>query len=735
MKKTIFFLQVVFIITLLPLLVQNAYCVETTQSSPTDFADAEPWGSVSQDGLPLGLYLNHQNFEEIRHWYSQGGGEADKFHFNKPRQHWQPIAKSMLNLDLNNTAYKHPPGLWHLSACAFAYALTGDKECGQAVRKMLLYLANMKSWTRNDLAAPEEESFIVTRVVICYDLVYTMLSKNDREKIAQAVENNGLQPLRKFIINQGNWTLNKAQYNGNQGYLQYSNQGAMYLGALYLSARLLYQHTGNEIYKNEYVKTARATQVLLQNYFPADGSVSAAPGYYLLTLDVLSDLIVPMAQSIDMRVDEFLPVGAHNPFLFALYLRSNASPAKNAAKYPLIVPFGDSSYTYLTYDPVKQAAVGANYLALAVWSGYISDPYLLWIYNQYAVTSDIESASSLVSHYYRSIINKNISPAKPLIPNEHLFETSGLLLWRDGFEQGDKMFALWKRGYQRGDHLHNTQNDILLEAFGERYLTNRGVNYARDKELGLSLSYNHNSITVDWKNNRDGATRKSIKPFLASQYLNYARSDASFNDDQEFIKKDPWKKEWIGAVSPDTPYAVRSVLYVKPDYYIVFDSILNKRPLSVQCNFVSGVPLNITEPWVTYNGKDSFLYQYTVISDKGAVFNKRETVDDKARKTWMLSIDTNKTVKDISFLNILFPVKAEEKRPLIDKLSNRTGTKIVVAHNKSKELIIQKNQLENIAVIGDTKTDGEIAILLYKDNQLLGAGLFGGTFLEVAGKK
>lgn len=704
--------------------------------SRPDFSDVAPWGEVQKAGLPLGLYLNRNNIEDIRKWYSRGIGEASKFHFTNPHLYLKPIDDSLLKIDLENTSYNRPSGMWQLSTCAFAYALTGDRDCGQAARKMLLYLANQKSWALRGSIAPFEESFVVKRMAICYDLIYTMLSKEDRELIANAVENKGLQPIREYVVGKGHWTLRPLPYNGNPGYLQHSNQAATYLGAYYLGARLLYDHTGKPDYKNEYIKAARATQTLLENYFPPDGSVTAAPGYYLLTLEELCDVIVPMAQTLGLRVDDFLPAGAHNPFLFSLYLRSNAALIKDVTRYPLIVPFGDSSYSYLIYDPVKKDSVGARYWALAVWSAYVADPNLLWMYKQFAdVPFEFgESASSLVSHYYRSVISKAVQPAEPYIPHERLFENAGLFVWRDGFMKGDKMFALWKRVYKEGDHLHNDQNNIMLEAFGERYLTDRGVDYAKDKELGLSLSFNHNAITIDRENNLDGPTRMEILPYLVSEHLNYAESDASYRDSAPFIRKDPWRTSHLGAVSQKSDHAVRAVLYVKPDYYIVFDSLHTIKPASAQCNFISAAPVQINGRWITYQGKDSRMEQYAASPEKiGA--QTRNMVDSEAEQVWGVSIETDKPVQDVSFLNLFFPLRSKSAKPAIERDSNETGTRLVIDRKSSRELILQKNRSASVASIGDSKSDAEIAILMYKNNNFVGGGMFNGTFVEVDGKK
>jgi hypothetical protein len=705
-----------------------------SDSNPGDIARTVHPGYAESDYFPLGFSLTRDNFAAIKKWYAEGKGEAKKFRLKDPAWYARPIEKAMMsNTDAKSGDYVRPGGMWGLSACAFAYALTGNMECGKVVKKMLLYLANLESWTPRDSIAPFNESFAVTQIAMAYDLVFPVLSKHDREAVAMAIEQKGMRPIREFVIGKHNWTGDVALYHGSPGYLQSSNQAAVYVQAIYLGASLLYHHTGDERYNREAIKAARAMRVFLENYFPEDGSVSAAPGYYLMTLEELSYVIVPMARTLGLSVADFLPKGARNPFLFAMYLRSNASPVDSGPRYPYIFPFGDSTYQYVVYDPVKRAQVGVRYWALAVWSAYVKDPNLLWMYDQYAKLPGIElmeSSGSLVSHYYRARLAASVCPAEPGIDRERLFENAGLFVWRDGFNRGDKMFALWKRVYKTGDHLRYEQNSILLEAFGERYLTHRGVDYAKDKELGLSLSQNHNAVTVDGKNSLDGSSRREISPYFVSESLNYARSDASFDGHAAYILKDPWRKSLSGAVSEKSDKAVRSVMYVKPDYYVIFDAIHNVRPGTVQCNFVSAVPFDTDGRWVTYKGKDSALFQFVASPDNYSM-RKRQTVDDKSAQMWALSVETEGLETEASFINLLFPVKGDSRKPLVVRKSTKAGTRMVVDRGTSRELIIQKNLKETQVSIENMATDGEAAILLYRGGELIGGGLFGGTFVEV----
>jgi hypothetical protein len=176
------------------------------------------------------------------------------------------------------------------------------------------------------------------------------------------------------------------------------------------------------------------------------------------------------------------------------------------------------------------------------------------------------------------------------------------------------------------------------------------------------------------------------------------------------------------------------VIYIKPDYYLVFDSIQNTQPSSVQCNFVSAVPFEPKDRWVTYKGKISSLYQY-VAAPKRFIMRTRKTNDDKSAPVWGLSIETDSPTKQTTFLNILFPIKEHGARPKIEHESNSTGTLVTVERELSTEIIFQKDKMAPTFFVGYAKTDAEISVLLYRNGNFFGGGMFNGSFIEINGKK
>ncbi|MCD6184319.1 MAG: heparinase II/III family protein [Deltaproteobacteria bacterium] len=686
------------------------------------------------NNLPLGLYLSKDNYNQIKQWYSSRKGESYRFNFNKPEKYYLPIQRALRkNETIDENEYKRPSGIWHVTACAFCFALTGNMEAGNAVREMLLHFSGFRNWKKHPAAiAPFEESLIILQMVISYDLIYSILSETDKKIIATAIEVNGLQPIKKHVIEGNRWTTKEQPYNGNPGFLQHSNQAPTFLGAMYLSSRLLYHYTNDDKYKNQYIMTARAIQSFLRKYFPEDGSVTAATGYYLRTIQELSYIIQPMASSLGMAIDEFLPHGAKNPFTYAMYLRSMAVPKGiDAEKIPLLINFGDSSYNSLVYNPFTKKTIGNKYYGIAVWSALINDPDLAWIYKTYVKDLKLkfnESAVSLVSHYYRFIKENQTQYVKPKVELEHLFKKSGLYIWRDSFVQGDKLFALSKRGFYRGDHLHNDQNNFLLEAFGERYFTDLGVNYKLEKKRGFSKSINHNTITINRQDNKDGRNRQKITPYLTTEFLNYARSDSSY-----IKQEDPLEKLRNGYTSKNTDHMVRSVIYLKPNYYVIGDSIHNLKKEKVECNFVSSCPLDIKDKYIQYQGKNSSCFQFLAASTN-IVMKQRQLLDDSDNIIYGLSAETALGVNQVSFLNFLYPTN-HKQIPLIKKETNETGISIKIINKGVDDQIVQKGDRVKDVKIGDIQSDCEYIVLRKRKNIITCIGFFQGTFLKIKGHR
>lgn len=674
--------------------------------------------------LPLELYFSNQEYPDLKLWFQTKFGEAAKLDLSKPEYHARPILLSINKLKTRETSLA-PPGIWHLSKCAFVYALTGDQVCGRTARSYMLKLVS-SDFAPSTTQPPFLQSNVVKQIVIAFDLAYSALTPSDRQLISTNIRTKWLPPVKNYFDQ--NWAGSPT----NLGYLQYSNQSAVYLGAMYMGGRLIYQVEHLPQYKTMYIEAAKTCRIFMQNYFLPDGSTASAPDYHMMTLEELSYVIYPMSVSLGLDVREFLPPNSRkNPFIFPLYLRSNcSSETVQSNSFPYILSFGDSSFGALYYDPVQRRQVSNRYYAIAAWSAYTGDTDLLGIYEKYANIPGIqynESALSLVSHYRRWLM-RQYGTTNPVIKNEAVFPDSGFMVWREGFGQDDKVFALLKRTKQRGDHLRFDQNVFLLEAYGDPYFTDLGVNYATDSENGYSRSDHNNSITVERRNSIDGCNGIAITPHITSARLNMVVSDASYIND---INKPSYRR---GCVSPITDKAVRTVLYLKPDYYIISDSIHNLKPAKIQFNSITKFKGRHKGREVIYQGQKSFMMQYLASPSQFHIIQD-EVLDDKSEVKHRLSIETVFPVEQETFVNLLFPYERSRSKPSVYSASNKSAIILKVNDRGNDDTIVQKHYSFSEALIDTIRTDADTAVVRKINNKLSCAGILNGTYLEMGDQR
>ncbi|MCF6177166.1 MAG: hypothetical protein L3J71_15525 [Victivallaceae bacterium] len=690
--------------------------------------------------LPLELTLTKDEIAPIRQFYLKGKGEAKRLRQDVIKKYYVgSIKKIVANLDLSKPGEKVPRGTLHMPTLAFMYTVFGKKEHGELAKKLLLYTVRLKTWTRyvnGRPYAPFKESNVLKSVLITFDLLNPLLTDSERKEVYNAVKIKGYDAINSFFekYNKDAWVNRYPAYDAGPGYLQDSNQAAFYLGAMFFAQKFLYYYTGNIKYKYEYMINARAVKHLITKYFNRDGGVNAATGYYMLTLTQLADIVKPMARALKLKYTDFISPPARDPFKFLMYLRANVYLDELGDAFRYYIAFGDSTVNSFNFDKKHNKSLGVRWHAAVVWSSMFSDPGLLWIFNNYLDpylkngTTPLESPNTFVSYYYLDKIKKKIKAAPPLIENDKNFAVTGLVLWRDGFSKDDKLFAMQKRNYKRGDHLNRDQNVILLQAYGERYLAQRGVNYALDRKPGFPKfadSYNKNSITINYKNSSDGFNRQQMKPYFQTERLNFVKSDASY------IKRGNkyLDARMSGAIAAIGDNVTRSVLYVKPDYYIVYDSVHTTALATMQNNFISYNQSTAKNELITYVGKKSKLYQYVVAPAKYKLVTG-SLPDDRKQQTYRNSIETTASTTYTAFVNLFYPVKKGASPPVIETARNRAGAFINVKRGRKYEIILQKNYAAPKIVIKGYETDADLAVIFYNaDNEIYAVGIFGGTYL------
>ena len=178
---------------------------------------------------------------------------------------------------------------------------------------------------------------------------------------------------------------------------------------------------------------------------------------------------------------------------------------------------------------------------------------------------------------------------------------------------------------------------------------------------------------------------------------------------------------------------VRSVIYLKPNYYIIGDSVHNTKKGKVECNFVSACPMDVEEKYIQYRGRKSHLYQFLLSSERIDI-NTRQLLDDRDNFVSGVSIETASDTDQVSYLNLLYPTD-QRQPPFIKTNKDETGLSIQLISTSEDDLILQKSVQEKIVTIGDVQSDCEYIVLRKRDGNLFCIGFFQGTFLKIKDRK
>ncbi len=153
------------------------------------------------------------------------------------------------------------------------------------------------------------------------------------------------------------------------------------------------------------------------------------------------------------------------------------------------------------------------------------------------------------------------------------------IVCRTGWDPDDVILAFRSGGPE--NHEHADRNHFILKAYGERMLTDPfGASYhANDPGWLLRLTPAHNAVLIDGKGHQfhDGSegTNASVAHASVERYV----------DRGEVVW---WSSDATPAyqlVSPHITRVMRTVLFVKPNWVLVFDQIDASRPVAVEFRF------------------------------------------------------------------------------------------------------------------------------------------------------
>ncbi|MHB8581064.1 MAG: heparinase II/III domain-containing protein [Ignavibacteriaceae bacterium] len=570
---------------------------------------------------------------------------------------------------------------------ALIYAITGDSMAGEYAKKALINVAGWKTWTHPWFTARHRETYypigeLGVRAAFCYDIVYPLMTKEERYKVREGLLKNCIIPAYKEYVLQDRVPSATSNWVGNTVSGGISCALAIYgdnpkLGSLepYISGLIIKL----EDHINNTLDTAGAWGEGIS--YQGFSSSNVLP-----TLTVIKNVL-----NLDLSSN-----GLFNSYKYFFYNYSN----------PKILDMGDTG-------PVLST------LSEFAWlSSHSNDPVFQWFYNQ-----------SPRNNIFDFMFGSDTCAVTPptFLPKSKEFPELGAVVFRSGWSPDDIVLNFRSGPYY--NHQHFDQGSFQLNAFGETLIPEAG--YADYYRVPWFSRYyiqpvGHNTLLLD----QDAGSQRS------GDYLHFIKAANKFAKLKDFITTDFYSAA-TGELS-DVYWGKlnlfeRNIIFMDQKYFVIYDRLKSSK-----------VPHEYDLLFHFEDSKDVNLKQnniFTFTTDKASLYSqvlfpeniKMTTIEGPInfgipiRKPGYVQVsNSNKRIGE-NFLTILYPEKGNKNILNVSKDitkikgDNYIGIEVKI-NNQTNKLFFSratgKTGKVNIKT-EEISTDAEIAEVTLSDNKLL----------------
>ena len=347
------------------------------------------------------------------------------------------------------------------------------------------------------------------------------------------------------------------------------------------------------------------------------------------------------------------------------------------------------------------------------------DPVLRWYYSQF----DRPSLAKFIFY------DDSVASQPPALPSSRIFADKGNAVFRSGWDK-DAIVFLYRAG-PNFNHHHADQGSFLLSAFGENLVTEAGwSDYYKDPYYVtfFTQAVGHNTVLVD--DNPESQAIGDTPQFKALN--NYPRIT-------DFITSDFYDalgSELSSVYQNRLARYVRRVVFMKPDYFVVFDDLkVNGKPAPF--DFLLHLPnrdkITIKDSTAIYNG-DRAALAVRSFAPNGArltiqdgripyhILSARTPEETPAQPAY-LSFKTARPLNDTQFLTAIVPAKNESAaQSLINQMTEISGANtngIRVKRGDKTDLVMFRAGAESqIIRHGEWTADAASAAITQSGNNL-----------------
>lgn len=450
----------------------------------------------------------------------------------------EPTSVEKLSKEVSNV-------ITQIDDAILAYLISGNAKYGDFAKKILLAVAEWKLDYEEGITSYKNDSQTYREIIFscahAYDSIYNIMSEEERKIVEDMLIHRAI-----FIENppeglqDAPYLLEKTPYVSHG----WGNSEAVMTTAIALMG--ISEELDN-IFK-KYLPRYIAMSANQRGY--QDGSEAGGYAYTTFYSEALITRALKNMNIIDMtKCAQF-----RDSWKFMFYSTFNLTSME----------FGDGSEGY-------GATMNSSYV-LKRYAMYSDSPYARWKYENIAMPM-LHVASS----YFDAIGTEVPSKEPHDLPKSEIFKDTGYVIMHSDLIDEDKVSLYFRSSpFGSSSHAHADNNSFHIQAFGERLAIDSGyydtsasdhaVNYRRQ-------TYAHNGVTHSGgigQANKASQAKGKITGFITGENFDLASGDAS-------TAYNYYNGKWNRVTyEKRMDKAMRHIIYVRPDSFIVIDDLKAK---------------------------------------------------------------------------------------------------------------------------------------------------------------
>lgn len=585
---------------------------------------------------------------------------------------------------------------------AFDAYITGSVEARNAAKSALLDVARWKHWAPPWFRAHGQQTYypagqLAADVAFGYDLLYDDLSDSERILIRNALLEKSIIPtFKEYVVD------NRVMAN-TSNWIAHTVGGALIAAASIAGDKT--EVDGNfEVYVGGLLR--KLEDHLAASYL-ADGSYGEGISYQEFDAETLGPALIAVQRA--FGIDYWKQSHVLESLSYPLYLLAHPVSASP--------DMGD------THPPAGHGIAPFVYQA--------KDPVVRWYFSQF----DRPSIPSFIFH------DDVIAAKPPNLPTSKIFRDRGYAVFRSGWTSDDIVFLF--RAGPNFNHHHADQGSFLLTAFGEVLISEAGwSDYYKDPYYAtfFTQAAGHNTVLVD--HDPESQTIPDTPQFKALD--SYPRiTDSLTSDFYDSVTSDLSSVYQKHLASYE-----RSIVFMKPDYFVVFDKLKTERePMLFEflLHLVNRDRIKLDGLSAIYQGEKASLAvrSFPSCDAKLSVENGRVPYQVFATRTpseipappAYLDLKIAKPVSEMQFLTAIVPARtAGAAQTLLRRMSELSGSNIKglrVERGKKTELIVFRSGSDAEPIRqGEWSADASMLIITENANGLEQYGIQRGRSLR-----